>query len=295
MIRNRVPGPLVLRRDLGMFRSERAARLRLVLLLLLALMLPRLLPAQSTASDSEAAARRSERLCSAVAGTLPHAADLRKVCEYAVMLRQRMPNFTCSQTVTRYFDKRADDVITAIITYEDGNESYQNVKLNGRPVTYTSQLRFGTWSTGQFAGDLRSIFDTSNKVNFQFVKETKAAQSRALIFAYNVERQDIPLWLLQSGAEQVAPPYHGQIWIDEDSGNLLRMEMASSELPQHFGMRSVDLAVDYQDVAFGDGGSFVLPSKAVVNTGQRDGSSDRNVLEFSQCHKFKGTARILPQ
>ena len=210
------------------------------------------------------------------------------------MLRQRMPNFTCSQTATRYFDKRRDDVITAIITYEDGKESYQNVRLNGRPVADITQLLFGTWSTGQFAGDLRSIFDTVNKVDFQFVKEAKATQERALIFAYTIERQDVPLWVLQSGAEQVAPPYHGQIWIEADSGNLLRLEMASSELPQHFGMRSVDLAVDYQDVPFGDGTSFLLPRKAVVNTGQRDGSSDRNVLEFSQCHKFKGTARILP-
>lgn len=263
-------------------------------LLFVMLVLSGVLSAQSTGSDSDAT-RSREGACSSLARELPHSADLRKVCDYAVMIREQMPNFTCSQTTTRYFDERLDDVITAIITYEDGTESYQSVKFNGRSVADSTLLRFGTWSTGQFAGDLRSIFDTSNKVDFQFVKETKTGQSRALVFEYTVERQDIALWVLQAGGEQVAPPYHGQVWIEEDSGNLMRLEMAPIQLPQHFAMRSVDLEVDYQNVPFEDGTSFVLPLKAVVKTSQRDGSTDRNVLEFSDCHKFKATAHILPQ
>lgn len=290
-----VPGQYPLRNGWDVFRLVPGTDLGYALrLLLVMLVLSGLLPAQNATSDSVAAPNR-ERACASLARDLPHAAELHKACEYAVMIRERMPNFTCSQTATRYFDERPDDVITAIVTYEDGNESYQNVRFNGRPVADNALLRFGTWSTGQFAGDLRSIFDTNNKVEFQFLKDAKTGQSRTLVFEYTIARQEIPLWVLQAGGEQVAPPYHGQLWIEEDSGNLLRLEMAATELPQHFAMRSVDLEVEYQNVPFGDGTSFVLPAKAVVNTGQRDGSSDRNVLEFSHCHKFKGTARILPQ
>jgi hypothetical protein len=256
------------------------------------------LAAQTAGSDA-AAARNRERACASLAREVPHADELRKVCEYAVTIPQRMPNFTCSQTTTRYFDKQPeqqpDDVITAVITYEDGTESYQDVRDHGRPVADSRLLGTGTWSTGQFAGDLRSIFDTSNKVDFQFVQERKTPDSPALVFAYTIERQEIPLWVLQAGGQQVAPPYHGQVWVEENSGNLLRLEVAATELPQSFAMRSAEIHVEYQNVRFGDGTSFVLPLKAVVNTARRDGGSDRNVLEFSHCHRFKGTARILPQ
>ena len=259
-----------------------------------ALLLTRPVAAQVASGTEDAL--RLERMCESLAPGTPHVDALHKVCQYAVSIPRRMPNFTCSQKTTRRVTGREDaDVVTATVTYEDGSETYQNVRMDGHPVDASRMPRAGTWSTGQFAGDLRSIFDTSNPVSFQFVKENTVSGRRILIFEYRVERQNLPLWVLEAGGQSVAPPYHGQLWIDEDTGALVQLQVIAADLPQDFPMRSASLQIDYQDVAFGDGTSFVLATKSVVDTSNRDGSSNRNMLEFSQCHKFAASAHIMPQ
>ena len=79
--------------------------------------------AQSTASVEAADTASSSNPCDSLAPDTPHADALRKVCEYAVSLPRRIPNFTCEQRTARYVDGQAADVVTAEVTYLDGKES----------------------------------------------------------------------------------------------------------------------------------------------------------------------------
>ena len=65
---------------------------------------------------------------------VPHSEALRGVCEYAMSLPERMPNFICDQQTSRYRGdgKVPRDLITALVRYEDGNVSYTEIKLNGK-------------------------------------------------------------------------------------------------------------------------------------------------------------------
>ncbi|MGA2371910.1 MAG: hypothetical protein ACLPPV_19490 [Candidatus Korobacteraceae bacterium] len=257
-----------------------------------ALLLSGNLVAQTSAGDLQAGDYLLG-VCNSLAPNTPRADALRKVCLYAVTIPQRMPNFTCDQKTSRYLGKKATDEITAVVTYEDGNESYRDVKANGRPVNDPALTR-GSWSTGQFGGDVRNLFDTSNKVSFQFVSESEVDGRRVLTFQYQVPLQKIPSWRLRVKDQVVAPPYHGQLWIDEDKGLLRRLEVEATEIPEDFPMSSADLQIDYSDIPFDDGTSFVLPVKSVVNDANRKGVVARNVMEFSNCHKFRATAHIVP-
>ena len=258
-----------------------------------ALLLTRTLAAQTAPSDLQGTVS-APSACDSLAPDTPHSDALRKVCQYAMTLPQRMPNFTCEQKTSRYLDDQAADVITAIVTYEDGKESYKELKSNGQPVTDAKSLNPGTWSTGQFGNDIRDLFDTSNKVSFQFVSESKIGR-RILTFQYRVAHQDVPQWRLRVQDRVVAPPYHGQLWIDEETGTLLRLQVVATEIPRSFPLRRAELQIDYGNVRFGDGTSFVLPLKSVINNADRDGRQNRNVLQFRNCHKFRATARIVPQ
>jgi hypothetical protein len=131
------------------------------------------------------------------------------------------------------------------------------------------------------ATDVQSLFDTNNKVDFQFVNESKIDGHRVLTFQYRVGHQDPPLWRLHMQNQVVAPPYHGQLLIDGDTHALVRLQVVALELPRSFPMRRADLQIDYVDVGFGDGTSFVRPLESVVNTALRDGSHTRNVLQFA--------------
>jgi hypothetical protein len=251
------------------------------------------LAAQSTSSSPQPAPAQASP-CDSLTPDTPHSDALRGVCQYAVTIPERMPNFTCQQTTSRYVGDQAADVVTAIVTYEGGTESYKDLRLNGRPVADAKSLNPGTWSTGQFGNDIRALFDAGNKVTFQFVNESKIAGRRALTFQYRVEHQDVPLWRLRVQDRVIAPPYHGQLWIDE-AGILLRLQVVATQIPRTFPMLGARLQIDYGDVLFGDGTRFVLPLKAVVSNDDLDGRHNRNVAEFHNCHKFRGTARIVPQ
>lgn len=259
-----------------------------------ALLLTRTLAAQTASNDLQGTIS-APSVCDSLAPDTPHSDALRKVCQYAVTLPQRMPNFSCEQQATRYLGDQPADVITAIVTFEDGRESYRDIKSNGQPVTDSKVLSSGTWSTGQFGGDVRSLFDTGNKVTFQFVDESELDGRRVLLFQYRIARQDVPLWRLHVQDQVLSPPYHGQLLIDEDTGILVRLQVVATEIPHSFPMRSAEVETDYKDVSFADGTSFVLPSESVVNGSDHDGKHNSNVLQFRNCHKFRATARIVPQ
>jgi hypothetical protein len=263
--------------------------------LVAALLIPRTLPAQTAPGDLQNTISSPMGTCDSLTPDTPHSDALRKVCLYAMTLPLLMPNFTCEQKTSRYFDDQAADVVTANVTYEDGRESYQDIKLNGHPITDAKLLSPGTWSTGQFGGDVRDLFDTSNTVSFQFVSERKLDGRRVVTFQYQVAHQDVPMWRLHVQDQVLAPPYNGQLRIDEDTGILLQLQLAATKLSRNFPMSSADLQIDYEDVLFADGTSFVLPLKSEVNSSDHKGRRNRNVLEFRNCHKFRATAHIVPQ
>ncbi len=259
-----------------------------------AFLLTTVLIAQDSVPAGSQAAVSSATICNSLAAGLPHSDALRIVCQYAVTLPQRMPNFRCEQTASRFVDGVPTDVIAAIVTFQDGGESYQEVKANGRPASKATLLGLGEWSTGQFGSNLRALFDTNNKVSFRFANEAKLSGHRAVVFQYGVAKQDLPTWQLQVGDQIVAPPYRGRLWIDESSGKLLQFEMSTSGLPQEFPMSNAEFEIDYGEVPFGDGTSFLLPVRSVVSSDYRDGKQNRNVLQFRNCHKFRATAQVVP-
>jgi hypothetical protein len=75
-----------------------------------------------------------------------------------------IPNFICEQATARYQrdSNVPSDVLTSLLRYEDGKESHSEIKLNGKPAPpEVMDLLLGLWSTGEFGGNLRSIFDPS--------------------------------------------------------------------------------------------------------------------------------------
>lgn len=231
--------------------------------------------------------------CEAVGQGIPHGEVLRGVCRYAATLPQRMPNFTCEQKASRYINDQPADVITAKVTYSNGSESYREIKSIGHPLSEAVLLKVGTWSTGQFESDVRAIFVGANKVSWQFVDSEKIGDHSALLFQYQVAHQDEPLWQLHMGGQVAAPPYQGKLWIDKETAAPVRLDITATELPVDFPLISADVRINYGDVPFGDGSSFVLPVSSVVSSTARAGRRSRNVLQFQDCHRFRATARIV--
>ena len=91
----------------------------------------------------------------------------------------------------------------------------------------------------------------------------------------------------------LAPPYGGELWVDQENGDLLRFQSTAEEIPPMFPMQSADLLTDYDHVSFGDGTAFVLPVTATVATRFRGEEATRNVVQFRNCQKFRAKTHIV--
>jgi VWFA-related protein len=233
--------------------------------------------------------------CAWLPKTVSHADALRRVCEHAVTQPEKMPNFICEQETSRYtgHQRVPTDLITATIRYVDGKESFSNLQRNGRPLPGAWWNTAGLWSSGQFEGNLRAIFHPDNHAAFSFSGESTMGAHAAWVFTYQVARQYEPLWELRSEDQLAAPPYSGELWVDENTGDVLRFRSTAKEVPASFPIRSAEILTDYDNVAFPDGTSFLLPVKSTVATRHRQEELTRNVVEFHGCHKFRATARLL--
>ena len=237
----------------------------------------------------------SPDFCKWLPTNVPHAEALRGVCEYAISLPKKMPNFICDQQTSRYRGENAvpRDMIAALVRYEDGNETYSEIKLNGKPAPSAIANSPGLWSTGEFGSNLRAIFDVRNNPVFEFTGENVQKGRPVWIFTYRIVRQNDALWRLHAGDSMLAPSYGGELWIDQKTGELLRFGATAKQIPADFGMQKAELLTDYDDVSFQDGTNFLLPVQASVATKFRGEEASRNVLQFRNCHKFRAKTRMV--
>jgi VWFA-related protein len=234
-------------------------------------------------------------LCDALPATISHVEALRGVCEYAMSLQQKMPNFICEQETSRYRGTGGIpiDLITATVRYEDGDESYSNLRWNGEATSESVAKAAGLWSSGQFEGSLRALFHLGNHPVFEFSGENRVGDRAAWVFTFQIVRQIEPLWQLRDDRDVIAPAYGGEVWIDQKTGVVLRFTSKAKGIPATFGMESVETATDYTDVRFGDGTSFVLPAASSVATKYRGVEPTRNSVQFRDCRKFRAKVRML--
>jgi VWFA-related protein len=237
--------------------------------------------------------------CAWLPANIPHAEALHGVCEYAIALPRDMPNFVCRQETSRYQGQNRVpfDLITATVRFEDGNESYSDLRLNGKSVSDAEGKSAGLWSSGQFEGNLRTIFHSGNHAVFEFSGvnkiDNKIETRAAWVFTFQISRQHEPLWELRGQDQVAAPPYGGELWIDQKTGAVLRFRSAAKDLPPSFPMQAAEILIDYDNVAFGDGTAFVLPVESSVATKYQGMEPTRNVVQFSGCHRFRAKARMV--
>jgi len=233
--------------------------------------------------------------CDWLPGSISHVGALRGVCRYAVTLPQKMPNFVCEQMTSRFIGENRvpTDLIVANVRYEDGNETYSEIKLNGKPAPDAISNTSGLWATGVFEGNLKNIFDPENEPKFEFAGQTTMGDRVAWIFTYSIAEQKHRLWQLRAEDQVTAPSYEGEIWVDQESGAVVRFRSTAVGIPSGFPIERAELMIDYRDVQFADGTAFVLPASSTTATKYQSQDATRNVVKFEGCHKFRAKTRIL--
>jgi hypothetical protein len=218
--------------------------------------------------------------------------------EAAFQFSKKLPNFICQEFMSRFTqqgrgEKVPQDLVSAEIIYEDGEESYRNVKINNRSTDKRLQDIDGSWSTGEFASSLLDLFDPASKAQFHSSRTSTASGIRAQVYDFQV-RSENSHWRLQVGSQTVIAAYAGSVWVDPNTARVLRIEMQARNIPSDFPMDAVESAIDYSYVLVGEK-SFLLPVHA-ESLGCQRGSSfcSHNIIDFRNYHEFKGDIKIIP-
>src|SRR5579872_2354211 len=251
--------------------------------------------------------------CESSAGAGEHSPALAKVCEFALSVRKKLPDVICDREMKRYWtvfrstwggrgtmvtdEENRADVVTAKVSYRDGQEYYDDVRIDGKSVDATAPELSGTWSDGEFATILAGLLLQSTKAEFRFEKEVTVQAARALLFRFSVQAQNNTFYFLRVDQKAWFPQYEGRIWIDKQTGQLLRLERETAYKPKD-PITRMKTSIDYSEIALGDGSNLVLPirSEVLICSPPVRGNSDncaRNTIKFTNWHKFKATTKIV--
>ena len=215
--------------------------------------------------------------------------------EAAFEFADKLPNYICEEVMSRFSQRGRDktplDVISAEIIFENGKESYRDVKINGRPTNQGLDDIGGSSSSGEFASSLLALFHPDTEAQFRSGGPSQISGVSAQVYDFQV-RSEKSRWMLNVGSQTLTPAYSGSIWIDPKTARVLRLEMQARSMPPEFPMDWVESAVDYSYVTI-DGASFLLPIHA-ESLGCQRGSKvcSHNIIDFRNYHEFKVEIKI---
>ena len=176
-----------------------------------------------------------------------------------------LPNFICRQMVARYESNEkpanwvAIDIVEAEVAYEDGMESYESIKVNGKLLKKQamSELDGGAWSMGEFGTVLRNIFEPWSLTEFKYRKSETMNRIRSKVYWFHVE-QSRSNWEARMAGQSYLPEYRGALWIDEETSRVHRIEMEAVNLPISFPVDTLEMNIDYDMVRIA-GQEYLLP------------------------------------
>ena len=184
----------------------------------------------------------------------PSEALIERAREAAFEFSENLPNFICQEVMARYRQRGREqtplDVVSAEIIYDRAKESYRNVKINDRPTDTSLQEIGGSWSTGEFASTLLSLFSTDTNARFRSGGASSISGFSAQVYDFDVPREN-SRWTLHVESQTLVPAYKGSVWVDPSTARVLRIEMQARNIPSDFPLDTIESAVDYSYVSIG--------------------------------------------
>ena len=220
-----------------------------------------------------------------------------KATQATAAFTEKLPNYVCKEFMARFqsshhpADWQALDVVSSNIVYEGGHESYRDITVNDKPFKKGMEEMNGAWSTGEFGTMLLDLFAPWTAAEFRLRRRTSIAGVEARVYDFQVERSHSH-WHVQVGSQSMLPAYKGSVWIQPETGQVLRLEMVARALPKEFPVDTVESAVDYENVMIA-GRKFLLPVHAETLACERGSSNcSRNTIDFRNYHKFESSSDV---
>ncbi|MEZ5365467.1 MAG: hypothetical protein R2748_24850 [Bryobacterales bacterium] len=157
---------------------------------------------------------------------------------------QRLPNFLCRQFMTRSRSRnlgkkwKDEDVVEAEVLIADDKEQYRDIKIDGRPTGAKDLSQIGgAWSTGEYSTVVWNLFIPPSHTEFTLEGPDTLGERKTVVYRYEI-KQENSRWTLNMNGKDYTPGHHGKVWIEPETGRVIRMEMEATYLPYDFPMSS---------------------------------------------------------
>jgi VWFA-related protein len=130
--------------------------------------------------------------CAAVTNGVAHSQALAELCRFTLSLPRKMPNLISDLETKRNwrtYNSAHRDLVTATVTYEDGQEHYDRIKIKGNPAAASTDVLNSSWSMGEFASILQMIFSPMSDAELRFSGEVKLNSIPALLFEFGSSKR----------------------------------------------------------------------------------------------------------
>lgn len=208
----------------------------------------------------------------------------------------QVENVICQERVQRYKTNRsgenfAVDVVEAKVAVADGQEVYTDIVQN-RHHRETMQQIGGAWSEGEYATFLqegRRVLASPELISQAYV--TNLNGTPAVMFPFEMTEAN-STWDFLVKSHQYRLAFHGELWISQKTGEMLRIRRLARNLDVTTGIREVDWTVDFATVEI-NGHPLALPVKALYSvTYSRELSKEWNLTSFYNYKRFGSESTI---
>jgi hypothetical protein len=223
------------------------------------------------------------------------------VREYALSYSRQLPDFICTQVTRRYAAPapgtraggRADsepsyrllDTLTSRLSYFEQKEEKKLVLVDNSITAQDYKTLGGSTSSGEFGSMLKDIFERATQARFEWDHWGTLRSRLAMVFAYHVDQLHSQWHIDYDRKLDLVPAYHGLIYVDNKTHEILRVTLEAEGIPADFPVRLADTTLDYnyQDIS---GHTFLLPytSRIVMSA---EGYLTRNDDEFRIYRKYQ--------
>jgi hypothetical protein len=222
---------------------------------------------------------------------------------WALQYARTLPDFFCDEFIRRYWmDTDVQiDTLTVQLGFSQQKPMYRLVARNNRPTQQTIESLNGAFSSGEFGSALFLAFDSASAAVFQPEPPERIRRRRVAVYSFAVPHAS-SRYRLQYGTQDTVVAYHGRVYIDPESGRVLRLTM-DVDPPPDFPIQKTSTILDYDWRDIG-GTQYLLPVRADVRTVERIQQPGRpleglsraplrerlmryhNIVEFRDYHKY---------
>jgi hypothetical protein len=224
-----------------------------------------------------------------------------EVSRRALLFTEDLPNFVCTQTTRRYLGDtgtagwRLDDILEAELSFNERKESYSKVRVNGRESRKRFESLGGTLSVGEFGSILRALFLTEVQSAFRKEREDTLKGKIVVVAAFSVPQANSQWTLSFKNTHSLRVGYHGWIWIDSATHQVLRITQRTEQLPAGFPIVYSETTTEYgsESIRGLEGQEFLLPLNAeLIIQEAQPRRLTRNLITFRDFRRFTAEVKF---